>query len=292
MKIAVLSDIHGNLPALQTAVADIDAWNPDKVVVNGDIVNRGPLSLDCLRLIRQRHETDGWHLVRGNHEDYLLECAQPDSPQSGPKYELMQFAHWAYNQLNGDVAALAAMPEQFQWVAPDGSEFRVVHASMKSRRWGIYYKQPIEEQRELIAPPPAVFVTGHTHLPHIHTVDETLVVNAGSVGASFDLDHRLSYGRFTWDETNGWQAEIIRLEYDQAQVEKDYVESGFLAEAGALAQLMLVELRKARGLIYRWAHKYEKAVLAGEIDIESSVRELMAEEDVRPFTGPPGWTIP
>lgn len=41
MKIAILSDIHGNLPALQTVADDIARWQPDQVIVNGDIVNRG-----------------------------------------------------------------------------------------------------------------------------------------------------------------------------------------------------------------------------------------------------------
>jgi 3',5'-cyclic AMP phosphodiesterase CpdA len=49
MKIAVLADIHGNLPALAAVAADIAAWNPDAIAVGGDIVNRGPSSAACLR---------------------------------------------------------------------------------------------------------------------------------------------------------------------------------------------------------------------------------------------------
>ena len=54
---------------------------------------------------------------------------------------------------------------------------------------------------------------------------------------------------------------------------------------------MLVELRKGRGLIYRWGELYEKAILAGEISIEESVRRLLAEEDNRPYLGTPGWNF-
>ncbi len=67
MKVAVLSDVHGNLPALRTVIADIDAWSPDLVVVGGDIINRGPLSGECLDLLVERQAADGWHLLRGNH---------------------------------------------------------------------------------------------------------------------------------------------------------------------------------------------------------------------------------
>ncbi len=290
MKIAVLSDIHGNLPALQTATQDIEAWQPDLVVVDGDIVNRGPLSLDCLEFIQTKQRTADWRVVRGNHEDYLLACDRPDAPRSGPEYELWRFAFWAHDQLNGHLAALQTLPNQFSWMAPDGSEFRVVHASMRNNRDGIYADSSDDVLYQQIAPVPGVFVTAHTHRPLIRRFNDSLVVNVGSVGAPFDRDTRASYGRFLWTH-DGWQSEIIRLPYDIAQTERDYVESGFLGEAGPLAQLMLVELRRAGGLIYRWAKRYQDAVLAEEIDLAESVRELLHDEDLRPFLGAPGWTL-
>ncbi len=290
MKIAVISDIHGNLPALQSVASHLEEWKPDLVVVDGDIVNRGPLSSDCLRFVQQKQQINDWKIVRGNHEDFVIACDNPQCPQNGPEFEIWRFAHWSYQQLNGDVNFLKSMPDSFSWTAPDGSEFRVVHASMRSNRDGIYVKTSDESLEKKIAPAPAVFVTAHTHQPLIREYKDTLVVNVGAVGAPFDLNNQASYGQFTWDH-NGWQGEIIRLDYDRVQTERDYVESGFLDEAGPLAQLMLIELRKSRGLIYRWAHKYEADVLAGNIDIDTSVRELLSEQDVKPFLGPPGWVL-
>ncbi|MBK8985839.1 MAG: metallophosphoesterase [Chloroflexi bacterium] len=288
MKIAVLSDIHGNLPALQTVAADIETWQPDLVVVDGDIVNRGPLSLDCLEFVQSRQQSDKWRVVRGNHEDYILACARPEAPRSGPQYELWRFAFWAYEQINGRIHVLQSLPNQFSWMAPDSTEFRVVHGSMRDNRDGIYEDTSDEHLYQQIAPVPGVFVTAHTHRPLIRRFNDSLVVNVGSVGAPFDQDRRASYGRFTWAR-DGWRAEVVRLPYDTAQTERDYVESGFLAEAGPLAQLMLVELRRAGGLIHRWASRYQDAVLAEEIDIGTSVREMLRDEDLRPYRGHPGW---
>ena len=290
MKIAVLSDIHGNLPALQTVTADIEGWRPDMVIVAGDVVNRGPLSADCLKFILEKQTTEGWRMVRGNHEDYLLECARPDAPRKGPQFEIWRFAFWTYAQLNGEMAALQQMAERFSWLAPDGTEFRVVHGSMKNNRDGVYPEVSDAALYEQISPVPAVFVAAHTHRPLIRRFNDSLVVNVGAVGAPFDQDRRASYGRFTWTR-HGWEAEIARLPYDTAQTERDYVTSGFLDEAGPLTQLMLIELRRAGGLIHRWASRYQNAILAEEIDMESSVRQLLQDEDLQPFLGAPGWEI-
>lgn len=290
MKVAVLSDIHGNLPALQTVIADIDRWQPDVVVVDGDIVNRGPCSGVCLEILLERREREGWHLLRGNHEDFVLDCSNPTYPHSGPEYAMKQFAHFALRQVGTNAGILQSLPDIFEQTSPTGHVLRVVHASMRSNRDGIYPVTPEADLRELIAPPPAVFVTGHTHRPLVRHIDHTLVVNIGAVGAPFDHDRRAGYGRFITNG-NGWQAEVVRLDYDYQQIENDYQESGFLEEGGPLAQLMLVELRKARGLIFRWASRYEDAVLSGRLTLEESVRQLLSDEDIYPFTGPPGWII-
>ncbi|MCP5095316.1 MAG: metallophosphoesterase family protein [Chloroflexi bacterium] len=291
MKIAVISDIHGNIPALQATVADIERWQPDTVVVNGDIVNRGPCSLAVLEFVQSMQETNNWHLLRGNHEEFVAGCAAPNLPQSGPEFELIRFAHWSYQQLNGKVASLQTLPDQFSWHAPDGAEIRVTHASMESNRDGIYPDMDVDELRRKIAPAPAVFVSGHTHRPLIQQLDQTMIVNVGAVGSSFDADRRASYGQFTWTKKKGWCCKIVRVAYDFACIERDYVQSGFLEEGGPLAQLMLVELRRAGGLVYRWASRYQEAMLAGEISMESSVRALLLDEDLRPFVVAPGWTL-
>lgn len=290
MKVAVLSDIHGNLPALEAVVAHIDAWSPDVVVVDGDIINRGPKSGACLELLIKRHEYDGWHLLRGNHEEFVLDCGGPDQPLSGPVYETKRFAHFALSQVLNRVGLIQTLPDAFERAAPNGDLLRIVHASMRSNRDGIYPMSTDEDIRRQIAPAPAVFVTGHTHRPLLRRVDNTIVVNIGSVGSSFDDDRRSGYGQFTW-ENGRWAAEIVRVDYDYNQIEEDYVQSGFLDEGGALAQLMLVELRKARGLIHRWASQYEDEVLLGKITLEDSVRFVLCESDIRPYTGPPGWTL-
>jgi len=82
MKVAVFSDVQGNLPAMEVAVEHILAWDPDLVVMDGDLVNRGPSSAACLDLFETLHCGHGWIPVLGNHEVWVLRCAR-QAPATG-----------------------------------------------------------------------------------------------------------------------------------------------------------------------------------------------------------------
>lgn len=276
MKIAVLADIHGNLTALQTVIDHIETWRPDQVIMAGDVVNRGPRPAECLQLVLQKQAEAGWLLVRGNHEDYVLENTRPDAPQSGPQREIYRNSFWTLGQLNGQIDTLEAMPFQVALPGPDRREVRAVHASMVDNRTGIYPGMSDEALRPLLAPAPAVLSVGHTHRPLIRWLDETLVVNVGSVGMSFDGDRRAAYAQLTW-ENGRWQARIIRLPYDWDIVEQDFHDTGFMADAGDLTRIMLVEFQQARPYLHQWIRQYEACVLAEEMSLSQSVR-LFAQE--------------
>ena len=278
MKLAVLADIHANLPALHAVLDNIDAWRPDAVVVAGDIVNRGPRPVECLRLMLDRQRTAGWRVVLGNHEEYVLHQARPDAARSGPQFDIFQSSYWTWQRLNGHVHDLEAMPFQQSLVSPDGSEARVTHASMRGTRDGIFPETPDDVLRLQVGRPHApLFVVGHTHWPLVRRVNGTLVVNVGAVGMPFDGDPRASYGQLTW-QRGGWQAGIMRVPYDRQQTERDFFDTGFLAEGGALARLMLQELRLSRSQLFQWALDYEAPVLAGELSIDESVERHLARQ--------------
>jgi predicted phosphodiesterase len=275
MKLAVLADIHANLVALEAVMAHIDAWQPDQVVVAGDVVNRGPRPLECLRLVQARQRGDGWLVVRGNHEDYVISHNEPGAPRAGPRFELQQHAYWTYRQLNGDVTALKAMPFQRSLAAPDGREVRITHASMAGIRDGIYPDTSAPELRRKIYPPPALLCVGHTHRPLIRHLDHTLVVNVGSAGLPFDDDPRPSYAQLQW-QRGEWQASIVRLDYDRQQAERDFFETDFFEGSGPIADLILDELRTAHSRLFQWTAEYQASILAGEISMAESTRQFLA----------------
>jgi predicted phosphodiesterase len=275
MKIAVLADIHGNLPALQAVVSHINQWEPDEVVVAGDVINRGPRPLECLQIVNERKEHDGWQVVRGNHEDYVINHTRPDAPRSGPEFDIYRTSYWTLKALDGHVQSLVDMPFQASVTIPDDGEVRAVHASMINNRDGIFVDTTDAHLRHQISPPPAALCVGHTHQPLIRNLDGTLVVNVGSVGMPFDGDHRASYAQLTW-RNNQLIAEIIRLEYDRDQVERDFDETGFAIDSGPLTPLMIVEFRQSRPFLHLWMRRYQQGVLSGEIVVEKAVADYIA----------------
>jgi predicted phosphodiesterase len=274
MKVAILADIHSNLYALQRVVDHMEAWRPDVIIMGGDVINRGPHPQACMEVVERKGRSRGWQMVRGNHEDYVLTVVDAET-EGNPEIEIIRNALWTYEKLNGRVDSLRAMPFQVSFPGPDGHEFRVVHASMLGNRVGIFPKTTEDRLRQQIAPPPPVLCVGHTHRPLVRTIDDTLVVNVGSVGMPFDGDRRAGYAQLTWNK-GAWHAEIIRLAYEWRKTEADFFHTGFLDEAGDLAQVMLLELREARSYIHLWIQEYQEAVLSGEISMADSVRGFLS----------------
>ena len=291
MKIAVFADVHSNLDALETVLDHIDRWRPDRILCAGDIINRGPKPLECTERVVTRALAEDWGMIYGNHERYVLKFGRGNLPDRGPEFEIIRHAKWTYDQLAGQtgqvgkveqagqagqagtddlVERLEALP--FQWDITDesGNEFRMVHASMLGDRKGIFPDDSEESLREKIAPAPRVLVVGHTHRPLIRTVDDTLVVNVGAVGAPFDHDPRAAYAQMTLSE-DVWKAEIVRLDYDRERAIARFDESGYLEESGDFARLILAEFREARSLIPGWYRAYEDQVMDGEMTLKASV---------------------
>jgi putative phosphoesterase len=280
MRLAVLSDVHGNLAALEAVAEDIARWRPDEVMFAGDIVNRGPRSLDCLRFVQARMHDAGWRVLRGNHEGYVLNVVrEPDARPPGIEGAVRENVRWVRQQLGEAAPELETLPERVS-LATAGGEVRVVHASMRHDRDNILVDTPDEVLRLQIAPAPELFVVGHTHRPLIRTVDGTLVVNVGSAGLPFDGDWRPSYGRFVLRDGR-WDAEIVRITYDRERAAQDFRSSGYLDEGGPVSLLVYDELLTARPRIFGLHKRYGDAVLAGELSAQEAIRRFLVEERVR-----------
>ena len=282
MKIAVLTDIHANFRALETVTDHIERWNPDHVIVAGDIVNRGPRSECCKQKIEEKHFKDDWKVIRGNHEDYVIERDDPDDPKSGILFDVYQPVHFAYHQLNQNISFLRSLPNCINMKIPNLGTIRVCHASMLGNRVGIYPEDKNEKIIKKISPPPAVFVAGHTHRSLVHRINSALIVNAGSVGLPFDGDTRAAYAQITYRKGQ-WFAEIIRLKYNLQSAEKDFRDFGFFEGGGPLANIILLELRSGLGQLYQWVSEYYSPIKNGEISVAEATKKYLKNPVTQPY---------
>ena len=278
MKVAVFGDVHANRTALEAVIDHVEHWKPDVVVSVGDVVNRGPSSAGTLQLLREKSIANGWQMLRGNHEDYIIHQAQPDAEREGPLFECFYQAFWTYQQLGKDVSVIERWEDVAEVAGPDRSLVRIAHGSVLGNSKGIF---PGSSDEDLVKkggrPLPAVFVGGHTHLAFSRKVKDTLFVNAGSVGIPFDGDWRAGYAQLTFFD-GCWHEELIRLAYDREATLNEYRQSGFLSEAGPIAWLVLGEYLYARSQLYIWHRDYLEIVSAGERTIEACVREQLEKQ--------------
>jgi putative phosphoesterase len=280
MKIAALGDIHGNYQALITVLDDIDRWHPDLVVVVGDIINRGPRSKECLDLILDRAKTPHWHVIKGNHEDYVLDFTDPDFPRTGLEFELRKIIYWTYQSLTSeDIQRVIDLPRELTIKGPESGLIRLFHASTAGERIGIYPFTLDEKLPELIDLDSSLFIVGHTHQPLIRQYNQSTIVNVGSVGLPFDGDTRPSYAQLTLRE-GSWQGEIIRLEYDRTAAKNDFLGSGFIPDGGIMAELVLAEVQLGWPQLGKWFKKYETDIMAKKLTPEKAVAEFLLDPNI------------
>ncbi|WP_295449512.1 metallophosphoesterase family protein [uncultured Thiodictyon sp.] len=276
MRVVIFSDVQANLPAMQEVVERIHHWAPDLVVMAGDLVNRGPKSLDCLELFDGLRRAHGWLPVQGNHETWILRCGR-ETPANALEADLRRFADWTYAQVKPRLAALLDWPDHlcFHGGAAD-SWVHVTHGTMANNRDGIGVSVSDESLRGKLPPDIALFVTAHTHRPLERVFEGTPILNVGSAGSPFDGDVRGSYAQLEWRGAR-WHAEIVRFSYDRVQADRDFLDSGFIEEGGPLARILYEEWRQARPLMSQWRRDFEPAVLTGERPAGPAVNEFLAQ---------------
>lgn len=254
-RIAVLADIHGNVPALEAVLADIALQGVDEVLVGGDLVGRGPEGSRVVERIAEL-EVD---TIGGNHEDYLLAFRRRQVPAEWLETEEWAASRWMAAELSDEAAEwIATLP--FSVVSRAAPGLRLVHGTPASNQQGIgpwTRDDEIAGHLEAVAEP--LLVCAHTHRPLLYRQDARLVVNVGSVGLPFNRDTRAQYAIFELGAA-GWEVELRQVEYDRSRVLEVYERSGFLAEGGVTARLLKMELEHATPLLVpflKWAEVLE-----------------------------------
>jgi len=235
MLLALLSDVHANLPALEAALADARRHRPDAYLFAGDMVG-GPgniEAIDCLRSL------PGW-LIRGNGDTYMVRLWQGDAPPEWRTRKQFAFLRWYAGQLrDADYPFLAGLPEE-RTVAVDGlAPIRLAHGSPGGPNRGIYPRQNGKQVAQALARmDEPVLIVGHTHEQWQAEVDGRLVINPGAVCGPCDGTVGAQYALLRW--RNGrWQAELKKVDYNIAAVRQAFVDSGLLDRGEPFARAVV-----------------------------------------------------
>jgi len=176
--VAVLSDIHGVLPALQAVLAEPAVQAAELVVVTGDIA-AGPQPVAVLDRLAELG--DRVLLVRGNADRELADLARGGTTEIPDP-----IAPWAAAQLRPDqVELLAALPHPVIRPVSGFGDVLFCHGSPRDDNEVVLVDTRLERWAEALAGAPDTVVCGHTHMPFLRLVDRRLVINPGSVGMPY-----------------------------------------------------------------------------------------------------------
>ena len=241
MRIAALSDIHGNLLALDACLADLESQGgADAVIVAGDLALGGPKPKKVL----QRLEEIGAACVRGNTDRYLSE----DSNDKISATEATQIA-WTRREIGERWASwLKELPFALR-IGEDDNQLLIVHANPKTDDEHLWPDADDEVLRRLIGREKATAIAfGHLHLPYARIWRGKLLANVASAGLPKDGDPRAGYAILT-ERTGGWQVKHRRVAFDVKRVATQLADCGIPESAELIATLRRHRYKRFKTLI-------------------------------------------
>ena len=256
--LAVIADIHANIHALEAVLADIAGQGVDRVIVNGDLVNRGPNNLAVLERLWDR----GYPIILGNHDDLMRKWVEraEDLPPEWFDDPFWGATAWSARQLEdaGWTESLATLPMTYR-LEPEGAPSLLIsHGSPRHYREGYGERMPDETISEIFQMHPAdVLVGSHTHQPMERAWGQHRVLNTGAVGAPFNGDPRAQYLVLNLQDGR-WQPTFRKVPYDRTPALEAFETSGLLEEGGLSAHIFHEELKNARSYLtpfWMWSEK-------------------------------------
>jgi putative phosphoesterase len=228
-RVAVITDIHANLPALRAALDRIDEIEVDGIFCGGDLVGYGPHPNEVCALMSER----GIPTIYGNY-DYaiardLTDCGcayvTPHDRELGQRSVDWTLVHT--DQASKDF--MRGLPFDLRFAVGERS-VHLVHGSPRKVNEYLFEDKPASLYERLAAAEGADVLTfGHTHKPWVRDFGGVRFVNCGSVGKPKDGDPRAAFAVLEADG-DGVRATIERVDYDAAAVAREVAEAGLPSE--------------------------------------------------------------
>jgi len=244
MRIAVISDVHGNLVALDTVLHELRRENIEQIAALGDMIQSGPQPAEVVQRLRELN----CPIVMGNSDAWLLTGTETGS-EAIPE-ERLRIMHavreWSLSRLSeADTAFIAAFSPTIQVELADGHKLLGFHGTPTDFDGFIFPHTPESEFQSVLRPyTDRILAGGHVHWPFVRRLGDNFFFNPGSVGvaysheqdeANFRLDSWAEYAILTV-EAGRLGLEFRRVSYDVAWLARAYRDSGRPNVEQAVAQ--------------------------------------------------------
>jgi putative phosphoesterase len=234
--VAVITDIHGNLPALQAALARIEELGIHSVFCGGDLVGYGPRPNEVCALIAEREIPTIYgnydYAIARDEEDCGCAYVDPHDRELGQLSVDWTLAHTSRESKD----LMRELPFDLRFPV-GGVDIHLVHGSPRKVNEYLFEDKPASLYERLAAAESGpVLAFGHTHKPWVHEYGGVLFVNCGSVGKPKDGDPRGAFAVLA-PAAGSVEVRIERIEYDADAVAGEVREFGL---PGELAEKLLV----------------------------------------------------
>ncbi|HLJ34677.1 MAG TPA: metallophosphoesterase family protein [Ktedonobacteraceae bacterium] len=232
MRVAVISDIHGNQIAFDAVLQDL-AQQPevDQLVIAGDLCLNGP----CPRQVMEMVQGLGCPVIQGNVDSEVVN----EAPEKSLKKRTT--VAWTREQIGPEgIAYLASLPVSHLIANPAGTDLLIVHANPLNQEDAIFPNEPDDTLEHLLgglAPNIGALAYGHLHIAYTRRWRNLLLADVGSCGVPRDEDIRASYGILS-SQGSVWEAEIRRVPYDVKAVVKQIKTCGMPNEEKRIKVLL------------------------------------------------------
>ncbi|MGE5578012.1 MAG: metallophosphoesterase family protein [Syntrophothermus sp.] len=248
MRIAVFSDVHGNLAALKAVLEKIKTQKPDRVICAGDLVGYAPFPNEVIDLVR----SEGIPSVMGNYDDGVGN----DRPECGCAYKDEEAEALGQQSLNWTKAHTTTANKEFLRGLPNHISFpagkyrvMVVHGSPRRINEYLFAEKPEATlKRVLESSHSDILVCGHTHIPYHKIIDGKHLINAGSVGKPKHGDPDAVYAVLEVDESaDAGTTEANSVRVDFVKVPYPVEETAQAIEKSGLPPAFAHLLREGKG---------------------------------------------
>jgi putative phosphoesterase len=219
-RVAIFSDVHGNLPALEAVLADIRLRGIADVICLGDLVGYGPFPNEVAQLIRER----GIPTIMGNYDQGIgfslgdCGCVYKTDEQ---RAEGAASLAWTDQVTTDETRAYLRTLEDRLVLDTPGGELLAVHGSPRRINEYLFADRPESAMARMARDNPVrAILFGHTHLPYVRDVEGTSFVNVGSAGRPKDGDWRACYAVIDPGEAaeSHFDVEFVRVAYDHERL--------------------------------------------------------------------------